>query len=53
MKIDEIDKQIIYYYRNDFSRKSMCEKIGLSMNSLIYRLKKLKDQGLLKRWWED
>lgn len=51
--MDKIDKQIIYYYRNNFSQKSMCEKIGITIGSLQYRITKLKKQGLLKRWWDE
>lgn len=53
MKIDEIDKKIIYYYRNDFREKSMCVKLGISINSLRKRKTKLRKLGLLKKWWEE
>ena len=51
--IDEIDKKIIYYYRNNFPGKAMCEKIGISPKTLYGRLAKLRKLGMLKRWWNE
>lgn len=50
--MDEIDKKLAYCYRNDFSKKKMCEITGLNVNKVDYRLRKLKDKGL-KKWWEE
>ena len=49
----EIDKKIVYYYRNNFPRKDICEKLDIKIDFLERRITKLRKQGLLKRWWEE
>lgn len=51
--MDELDKKLIYCYRNDFPQKKMCEMTGTKINTIKDRLKKLKKQGVLKKWWEE
>lgn len=51
--IDEIDKKLIYYYRNNFPKKSMAEKTGLELRLLENRLVRLRKNGYLVRWWEE
>lgn len=53
IKIDDLDKKIIYYYRNNFPIKDIMNKTGESKNKIIYRIHKLKKQNVLKRWWEE
>ena len=49
----DIDKKVIYYYRNDFPIKYIMEKTGLKLHQVRYRIDKYKKQGVLKRWWEE
>ena len=51
--IDETDKKLIYYYRNDFSTKQMAEKLGLELNTVRNKLARLRHHGHLKRWWNE
>lgn len=51
--IDELDKKIIYYYRNNFPRKAMVEKTGVELRIIQNRMTRLRKYGFLKRWWED
>ena len=51
--IDEIDKQLIYYYRNNFKTKQIAEKTGLQLNTVRNKLARLRKHGKLKRWWEE
>ena len=51
--VDELDKKLIYYYRNNFPKKSMAEKTGLDLKIVQNRLNRLRKHGLLKRWWEE
>ena len=51
--VDEIDKQLIYYYRNNFKTKQMAEKTGLDLNTVRNKLARLRKHGKLKRWWEE
>lgn len=51
--MDELDKIIKYYYRNDFPIGTILEKTGLTINQVRYRIEKMKKQGILKRWWEE
>ena len=51
--IDELDKKIIYYYRNNFPTKSMAEKTGFETKLIQNRITRLRKYGLLKRWWEE
>ena len=53
MYINDLDKKIIYYYRNNFSEKEICKKTGLTIGQIQYRKEKLRKQGLLKKWWEE
>lgn len=53
MKIDDIDKKIIYYYRNGFRVKTMAEKLGLELRVVKNRVNRLRPYGLLKRWWDE
>ena len=52
-KIDEIDKKIIYYYRNNFPIKDISKYTELKYSTVQYRINKLKKHNLLKRWWEE
>lgn len=52
-ELDEIDKRIVYYYRNDFPIKDMSNKIGLKYSTIQYRIHKLRKNKLLKKWWEE
>ena len=52
-ELDELDKQIAYYYRNNFPIKDVCGKTGRKYSTIIYRINKMKKHGLLKRWWEE
>ena len=51
--MDEIDRKVIYYYRNDFKKKTMAEKLGVEVRIVENKIKRLKKYGLLKRWWEE
>ena len=54
MTVDKnIEKQLIYYYRNGFSAKAMSEKTGLTINQIRWRLKMIKRKQKLVRWWEE
>ena len=52
-KLDELDKKIVYYYRNNFPIKEMCSKTGMKYQAILYRINKLRKHGILKRWWEE
>lgn len=52
-KLDELDKQIVYYYRNDFSFKKICEATGKPETTIKGRMNKLYKHKLLKRWWKE
>ncbi len=51
--VDELDKKISYYYRNNFKTKDMAKLTGMELNIIKNRIKRLKKYGLLKRWWEE
>ena len=51
--LDELDVQLIYYYRNDFRVKTMAELTGENLNRVRNRLIRLRKHGKLKRWWEE
>ena len=51
--VDDLDKKLIYYYRNNFPKKSIAEKTGVELRIINNRLIRLKKHGLLKRWWEE
>ena len=51
--VDELDKKLMYYYRNDFPKKAMAEKTGLDLKIIHNRLVRLRKHGMLKRWWEE
>lgn len=51
--LDELDKKLMYYYRNDFKTKRIAELTGLELKVIQNRINKLRKQGLLKRWWEE
>lgn len=51
--MDEIDRWVIYYYRNDFKKKTMAEKLGIEVRIVENKIKRLRKYGLLKRWWEE
>lgn len=51
--LDDLDKKIAYYYRNNFPNKVISSKTGVKYNTIIYRINKMKKYGLLKRWWEE
>ena len=52
-RIDDLDKKIIYYYRNNFRTKSMAEKTGVEVRIIRNRIARLRRYGYLKRWWEE
>lgn len=52
-KLDELDKQIIYYYRNNYSFKKICEKTEKPETTIKGRMNKLYKHKLLKRWWKE
>ncbi len=51
--MDELDKKIIYYYRNNFPMKKICEITGENYNRIKARMNKLYKKKLLKRWWDE
>ena len=51
--MDDFEKKVAYYYRNNFSRKQICEITGKSYNAVRWKINKLKKQGVLKRWWNE
>lgn len=51
--MDDFEKKVAYYYRNNFSMKKISELTGKSYNSVRYKIDKLRKQGVLKRWWEE
>ena len=51
--VDELDKKLIYYYRNNFPKKEMAEKTGVELRIVNNRLLRLRKYGMLKRWWEE
>lgn len=51
--MDEIDRWVIYYYRNDFKKKTMAEKLGVEVRIVENKIKRLRKYGFLKRWWEE
>lgn len=51
--MDELEKKIKYYYRNDFPIREICKKTGKTVGVVNYRIKKMKEQGILKKWWEE
>ena len=51
--VDELDKKLMYYYRNDFPVKSIVVKTGVEEKIIRSRLSKLRRCGMLKRWWEE
>ena len=51
--MNDLDKTIKYYYRNDFPIREICKKTGKTIGVVKYRIKKMKDQGILKKWWEE
>lgn len=51
--VDELDKKLMYYYRNDFPKKEMAVKTGVDLNIVHNRLVRLRKHGMLKRWWEE
>ena len=52
-ELDELDKKIAYYYRNNFPIKYVCNKTEVKYSTIQYRIYKMKKHGLLKRWWEE
>ena len=52
-ELDNLDKKIAHYYRNDFPIKEISNKTGLKYNTVIYRIHKMKKRGILKKWWEE
>lgn len=51
--MDEIDRKLIYYYRNNYKTKSMAQKLGIEVRVVRNKLIRLKRYGCLKRWWEE
>ena len=51
--VDELDRKLMYYYRNNFKNKTIAQLTGLELRIIKNRMIKLKKQGLLKRWWEE
>ena len=52
MKIDLKDRKILYELDTN-SRQSyheIAKKVGLSKDSIIYRIKKLQEQGVIKKF---
>ena len=49
----ELERKIIYYYRNNFPRKDICQKLDIPINVLENKITKLRRKGLLKRWWQE
>ena len=52
-KPTELERKIIYYYRNNFPRKDICKKLDIPINTLENKITKLRRKGLLKRWWQE
>ena len=52
-KLDELDKKIIYYYRNDFPFKRICELTEKPESLIKSRMTKLYRHKLLVRWWKE
>lgn len=53
IRIDELDKKLIYYYRNDFKTKYVAELTGVELRIIKNRLARLRKYKMLKRWWEE
>ena len=51
--VDELDKKLMYYYRNNFHKNEMAEKTGVDLKIINNRLVRLRKNGMLKRWWEE
>ena len=51
--MDEIDRKLIYYYRNNYKTKSMAQKLDIEVRLVRNKLIRLKRYGYLKRWWEE
>ena len=51
--VDELDKKLMYYYRNNFHKNEMSEKTGVDLKIIQNRLIRLRKHGMLKRWWEE
>lgn len=51
--IDEIDKKIVYYYRNDFRVKNIADLTGVELKIIKNRMARLRRLGMLKRWWDE
>ena len=51
--VDDLDKKLIYYYRNNFPKKEMAIKTGVELRIVHNRLLRLRKHGLLKRGWEE
>ena len=51
--MDDFEKKVIYYYRNNFPVKKICEITGRSYKSVQGKIDRLKKKGTLKRWWEE
>ena len=51
--IDELDKKLTYYYRNNFKTKEIARLTGVELNIVTNRINRLRKHGLLKRWWEE
>ena len=49
----DINKQIIYYYRNGYRLKEIANKTGLSVNIVKHKLCQLRKKQQVKRWWEE
>ena len=49
----ELDKKIIYYYRNGWKIKAIAEKLKLNPKSISGRLCYLRKRQEIKRWWEE
>ena len=51
--MDDFEKQVIYYYRNNYPVKKICEITGRSYNAVRGKIERLQKKGTLKRWWEE
>ena len=51
--MDDFEKKVIYYYRNNFPVKKICEITGRSYKAVQGKIDRLKKKGTLKRWWEE
>jgi DNA-directed RNA polymerase specialized sigma24 family protein len=51
-EVDDINKQIVYYYRNGWKLKDIAIKLNLSETAVKSRLQRIRKTQEVKRWWK-